>query len=93
MLSGGGAGGESAAGEASRLEALRWVEFLLARARAAVLEQLPALLPALLDSLLAQVGVTGSKQSQHVEGKAQYWRAAVAAGWVSGGIGGRRWGW
>mmetsp|Transcript_2306 Transcript_2306/g.5914 ORF Transcript_2306/g.5914 Transcript_2306/m.5914 type:complete len:925 (+) Transcript_2306:104-2878(+) len=39
--------------EPSRLEALRWVHFLLDRAQTKVLVQLPTILPALLDALLA----------------------------------------
>ncbi|GAX78869.1 hypothetical protein CEUSTIGMA_g6308.t1 [Chlamydomonas eustigma] len=39
--------------EPTRLEALKWVNFLLHRVQVQVLEQLPALLPALLDSLSA----------------------------------------
>ena len=39
--------------EPTRLEALRWIHFLLQRAQAQVLEKLPALLPALLDALSA----------------------------------------
>jgi hypothetical protein len=43
-------------GPPCRLEALRWVHLLLGRAREQVLEALPALMPALLDALVAQVG-------------------------------------
>lgn len=42
-------------GELGRLEALRWVSWLLGRSQEAVLGRLPALLPALLDALMAEV--------------------------------------